>query len=132
MQKNKIMEKAKEQAEDLMFLYSSLIRNSMGNDEYNKLDKSIVKSLVKSCAINACVLAKNERERAVSIAYQFMDMNLLKFESMKKAGSEVAFVNENVAEECRYVGNAISGTNALAIALNQKEYWDRVIEEIKK
>ena len=53
MQKNKIMEKAKEQAEDLMFLYSSLIRNSMGNDEYNKLDKSIVKSLVKSCAINA-------------------------------------------------------------------------------
>ena len=122
------MEKAKEQAEDLMFLYSSLIRNSIGNDEYNKLDKS----LVKSCAINACVLAKNERERAVSIAYQFMDMNLLKFESMKKAGSEVAFVNENVAEECRYVGNAISGTNALAIALNQKEYWDRVIEEIKK
>lgn len=86
----------------------------------------------KECAFIACDVAIAERKRAVEIAYEFRDKHLQTHEARLSAKSEIAFVSKDIAEECRYIGNAISGHNALSVALNEKNYWGKVKEEIKK
>lgn len=60
----------------------------------------------------------DERGRASKIAYDFRDENERAYELKKKAGNEYAFIKHDIAEECRYVGNAITGLNALSVTLN--------------
>jgi hypothetical protein len=69
-----------------------------------------------------------ERTRARDIAYEFRNMNNQSYESKKKAGNKHAFIKQDIAEECRYVGNAISGGNALSATLGET-MEDRVREE---
>lgn len=64
-------------------------------------------------------LLSAERDRAVKIAYSFKDQNEKSYESRKSAGSTVAFVPKEIANECRLVGNAISGLNALSSAFDE-------------
>ena len=59
-------------------------------------------------------LVKAERDRAVKIAYLFKEENDEKYKWKSNAGSKVAFVSREVADECRLVGNAISGLTALS------------------
>ncbi len=125
---NNIEKTPKEQADELLYQYSDIVRDIDVIWHY-ELSKW---SLAKACAINACKLAKQERERAMEIAYSFKEEQKQSYESKKKAGNELAFVSRKISEECRYVGNAISGHNALSITLNEKDYWDKVIEEIEK
>ena len=85
----------------------------------------------RACAIIYCDGMKEERDRARDIAYEFRKKAQASFEAKKKAGgplAEFAFIKEEIAEECRYVGNAISGKNALN--MNDKSYWERVKDEI--
>lgn len=89
----------------------------------------------KQSAVLYCDGMQEERRRAVDIAYAFRKKRLESFEAKMKAGgavAEIAFVEEEAAEECRYVGNAISGHNALSVALNEEDYWIRVKSEIEK
>lgn len=86
----------------------------------------------RGCAIIYCEGMEEERRRAVKIAYEFRSKAQASFEAKKKAGgplAEFAFIKEEIAEECRYVGNAISGKNALT--MNDKSYWEKVKEEIQ-
>lgn len=66
------------------------------------------------------------------IAYEFKDKNMQAFESKNKAGNDLAFINKSISEECRYVGNCISGGNALSVTLGEtmedrirKEYYGK-------
>lgn len=61
----------------------------------------------------------DERTRATKIAYEFRDMNEESYELKKNAGNEYAFIKHDIAEECRYIGNAISGLNAISITLGK-------------
>ena len=47
----------------------------------------------------------DERRRAVDIAYAFRKDHLEAFESKKKAGNDLAFIENSIAEECRYMFN---------------------------
>lgn len=69
-----------------------------------------------------------ERERARKIAYDFMETNRQSFASKKAAGNTLAFIKEEIAEECRYIGNVISGGNALSAALGETMF-DRILKE---
>lgn len=80
----------------------------------------------KQCAVLYCEGMQAERKRAVAIAYAYYDENIQAHESKKKAGNNLAFVSYRVAEECRHIGNAISGHNALSVALKEKDYWEQV------
>lgn len=77
-------------------------------------------------------LLLQERKRAVDIAYEFMKNNENAYESKLKAEKQVfgdgtdrfkrhslAFIKKDIANECRLVGNAISGGNALSYALGE-------------
>lgn len=64
-------------------------------------------------------LLLKERRRAVDIAYSFKEENEKSAQAQKEAGSRIYFVKENVAEECRYVGNSISGLNGLSHAVGE-------------
>lgn len=70
-------------------------------------------------------LLLKERERAVEIAYSFYNENKDKYETRKKAEIEVlgkeklAFINREIADECRIIGNCISGLTGLSSALNE-------------
>lgn len=70
-----------------------------------------------------------ERQRAVDIAYEFMNTHKQGYTYKKIAGNELAFVEQNLAEECRYIGNTISGLNALSITLG-KTIESVITEEI--
>ncbi len=63
----------------------------------------------------------HERKRAVAIAYQFQEDHLTSFASKKSAGNNMAFIEEKISEECRYIGNAISGHNALSASLGYSD-----------
>lgn len=89
------------------------------------MEKLYTQSEVDSLIIQARL---EERKRAVDIAYEFRNMNNQAYESKKKAGNKHAFIKEDIAEECRYVGNAISGGNALSAALGET-MEDRVRKE---
>ncbi len=43
-----------------------------------------------------------------------------------------SMIEAHIADEMRMTGNAISGENALSVALNEKDYWDQVREEVGK
>jgi hypothetical protein len=65
------------------------------------------------------LLAK-ERQRAIDTAYSFMDKNKKQAGMYLSAGNQKGYVTRTeVADECRLVGNAISGLNALSAALGQ-------------
>lgn len=76
-------------------------------------------------------LLVNERQRAIDIAYSFKKENESAYESKKNAGNKLAFINKNIAEECRYVGNAISGLTALSLPLNET-IKDLIIRDLDK
>lgn len=60
-----------------------------------------------------------ERKRAVDIAHSFWKSNDKIYQDKKSAGQELAFISDEIANECRLVGNAISGLNALSITLGE-------------
>lgn len=100
--------------------------------------KTYTQTELDTYIINARV---DERERAVNIAYAFHKQNMANYESKKNAGNKYAFISENIAEECRYVGNAISGGNALSAALGEtmttritRDYFglERTVEELQQ
>lgn len=64
-------------------------------------------------------LLVRERQRASDIAYEFMEKNKKQFESRQEAGSKVAFVSKDLANECRLIGNTITGLNALSATLGE-------------
>lgn len=109
------------------------MKYAIASKKMNPNDLSLTEiQQIKDCAIIYCDGMEEERRRAVDIAYEFSKKALENFEAKKKAGgplAEIAFAKEEVAEECRYVGNAISGKNALN--MNDKSYWERVKDEIK-
>lgn len=73
-----------------------------------------------------------ERNRAVKIADEFKDSNKKFAKEKQKAGNKkFSFVYENIAEECRLVGNAICGLNALSITLG-KTREDLIKEKLDK
>lgn len=76
-------------------------------------------------------LLLEERKRAVDIAYEFCEENRKAFESKKNAGYDLAFVSKKVAEECRFLGNAISGGNALSVTLGET-MRDRIEKNLDK
>lgn len=85
----------------------------------------------KQIRIFACLAADaagKERDRAVKIAYLFHKDKTADFESKKKANNELAFISRDIANECRLVGNAISGKNALTA--DEPSYWEQVKWEI--
>ena len=71
-----------------------------------------------------------ERKRAISIAYSFMKDHKQSYEAKEKAGNDLAFIEDKIAEECRYIGNAISGINALGAALGESEE-DHIRTEVR-
>lgn len=77
-----------------------------------------------------------ERSRAKDIADYYRDDNMQSYESKMKAGYELAFINKRVSEECRYLGNAISGGNALSNETMEerirREHFEKPIERISK
>ena len=83
-------------------------------------------SIDKSYSFEEVVqLLLKERERAVDIAYSFYKENEKKYEFRKNAeitilGKEhLAFISREVADECRIIGNCISGLTGLSSALNE-------------
>ena len=60
-----------------------------------------------------------ERQRAVDIAYDFKNMHDKSYREKKSACNDLAFIERDIANECRLVGNAISGLNALSVALGK-------------
>ncbi len=72
----------------------------------------------------------DERKRAFDIAIEFYKEKMKSFESKTNAGYSLAFIDEDIAEECRHVANAISGGNALSAALGET-MEDRIRKEVK-
>lgn len=70
-----------------------------------------------------------ERSRARDIAYEFMNEKKQSQAIKERVGNSLAFIDECISEECRYIGNAISGGNALSEALGET-LEDRVKIEI--
>jgi methyl coenzyme M reductase alpha subunit len=94
---------------------------------------SSIQQQAKQSAMLYCDGMQEERRRAMDIAYSFMTQRLERYESKKSAGgaiAEIAFAEKKAAEECRYIGNAISGKNALSV--NEDAYWIQVKSEIEK
>lgn len=113
----------KETANELIFSFSKIIDgNSLQEQD----------RLCKQCVILYCKGMQEERQRAFKIASRFYEKAHQSYEEKRLAGSEVAFVKQEVAEECRYIANAIRGNNALSDALKQKDYWGQVIDEVNK
>lgn len=74
-------------------------------------------------------LLETERKRAVDIAYSFKGKAEQEGNNRRKAGSSlstVAFIKDEVANECRIIGNCISGGTALD---TKKTMRDRIIKE---
>jgi hypothetical protein len=84
------------------------------------------------CAIFHVEALHQERRRAVGIAYEFRDKHSKSYDNKRKAGYDLAFIEDKIAEECRYVGNAISGQNALSVALKKPEHYDGLKIELEK
>ena len=84
----------------------------------------------KKCALVYCKGMQAERKRAVDIAYEFRQRHTESHAAKKMAGNDLAFVEYRISEECRNIGNAISGRTALS--MNNSDYWELVAEEIKK
>lgn len=114
----------KEQANELILKFSALTEAERCRNGHE---------MCKQCAIIYCEGMCQERIRAVNIAYEFHKKAEQRALTMRDAGgpiAEIAFAKWDVAEECRYIGNAISGKNALT--MNNKDYWDLVKDEILK
>lgn len=61
-------------------------------------------------------LLLRERKRAMGIAHRAMEEHLEKHEKLKSVGNRLAFIEEELANECRIIANEISGGDALDIA----------------
>lgn len=72
-----------------------------------------------------------ERKAAVDLCYQVMEEFEEKEKNQRFAKNEYAFISREIANECRLIGNAISGGNALSAALGET-MEDRVKEELDK
>lgn len=102
-------------------------------DAISELTASIQEQ-AKQSAMLYCDGMQEERRRGVDIAYAFRKKRLESFEAKTRAGgavAEIAFAEEKAAEECRYIGNAISGHNALSAVLDEDDYWIRIKKEIE-
>lgn len=64
-------------------------------------------------------LLATERRRAVDICYEFKEEFEQKYKYQTNAGNKLAFISEDIANECRIIGNTISGGNALSAALGE-------------
>lgn len=73
----------------------------------------------------------NERKRAKDIAYELKAKHFKAFEEKKASGNDLAFVSEKISDECRIIGNIISGGNALSASLNES-MEDRIMREYFK
>jgi hypothetical protein len=120
----------KEKAEEIFKL---MIKHQIWNagDSYEKVSEGI-KYRAKQCALIYCDGMQAERKRAIKIAYDFRKKRLDQFELKRASGFDLAFIQEDIAEECRHIGNAISGHNALSVTLKEKDYWMQVKDEIEK
>ncbi len=75
-------------------------------------------------------LLEKERTRAMKIAHASMEAHSQKQEAQKQAGNRLAFIEGELADECRILGNMISGGDALSHTLGEtmidrleKEYF---------
>jgi len=73
-------------------------------------------------------LLEKERQRAMTIAYNFMEKHTKKAEAEKAAGNRLYFIENELADECRILGNTISGGDALSAALGET-MRDRIEKE---
>lgn len=64
-------------------------------------------------------LLEEERQRAMDIAYSAMSGHLSIHEIHQKTGNRMAFVEAELANECRIIGNAISGGSAASNSLGE-------------
>lgn len=69
----------------------------------------------------------DERRKAVEIAYEFMRDYNRRYVNKKAAGNQLAFIEQEKSEVARYIGNAISGHNALSVALKVSD--EQIIKE---
>lgn len=69
-----------------------------------------------------------ERKRAVQIAYEFFKKHAEAGKSKRNAKNELAFVEEDIADVSRLIGNAISGNNALS----SEDYLQQVKSHLEK
>ena len=76
-------------------------------------------------------LLVNERQRAIDIAYSFKEINDKKYKERKRINKDFAFVYKRISDECRCVGNAISGLTALSLPLNET-IKDVIVRELDK
>ncbi len=74
-------------------------------------------------------LIVKERDRACGIAKAFHEKHKSEFIARKKAGNDLAFVKEDMADVARLIGNTISGANGLTPDSETRE--DRIREEYK-
>lgn len=138
---------AKEKARELIHRFGTMMALNLSEDikkyamtlnvdDWGKLivDEAERTHLIgKKFAISYCEGMHEERKRAMDIAYEFSKKAEERYKSIKEAGgplAEIAFAKKDMAEECRYVGNAIDGRSALA--MNNKGYWELVKDEIEK
>lgn len=68
-----------------------------------------------------------ERQRAVDICYESKEKHDEDYKNKKIAGNQLAFVSDTLSNECRELGNFISGGNALSAALGET-MRDRILQ----
>jgi len=76
-------------------------------------------------------LLEKERQRAMNIAYSLMKQHKMQEEAQKRDNNRLHFIEGELAEACREIGNAISGGDARSITLGEtmrdrleKEYFN--------
>ena len=74
-------------------------------------------------------LLEAERQRAMDIAYKAMENHKSIQAMQESAGNRMAFVEGELANECRIIGNAISGGNALSDSIGET-MRDRIRENL--
>jgi nitric oxide reductase large subunit len=99
----------------------------INGDEYNYcegetiiLDKSVDEPTSKTYTEEEVIqLLIKERTRAKDIAYEYYKANEDAYAIRQSNSSVVAFVKREIANECRLIGNTISGINALGATLGE-------------
>ena len=80
-------------------------------------------------------MLEHERRRGIAIAHRAMEQHSEKHEKLKQQGNRMAFVEEEIANECRLIANQINGGDDFSPIGEtmsdriQKEYATVTIEE---
>lgn len=69
-----------------------------------------------------------ERTRGVDLCYKTMEKFEASFKSKEAAGNTLAFIDREISNECRILGNVISGGTALSHAVGETRR-DRIVAE---